>query len=102
MSQAPQNFENHAMIVPGYHYVITGMVFPVLVWSGYRTVTAFSVDQLAMLVLVLALLVTAFYARVFPLGVQESEKPRKLVRTREEVTGNSVHPISPAAGVVIR
>ena len=71
MSQAPQNFENHAKLVPGYHYVITGMLLFLLGSSAYRLVTAFSVDALANLVMVLALLVTAFYARVFPMGVQD-------------------------------
>jgi hypothetical protein len=42
----PQSFENHAMVVPAYHYVAFGLAGINLLWNLYQTAVAFSPGQL--------------------------------------------------------
>ena len=80
MPTTPQNFDNHAKMVPAYHYFATPLFLIVLLWFGYRTVTDFSLDRLFFqLFLVYVLLVGAF-ARLFPLGVQD-----RVIRLEERL-----------------
>jgi Family of unknown function (DUF6526) len=78
MSKTAQSFENHAMMVPGYHYWATGMVMLPTLFFAYRTVTAFSLDALALLVFCVGVVLTGLYARLFPLGVQD-----RVIRVEE-------------------
>jgi hypothetical protein len=71
MAQPPQTFENHAKIVPAYHYFTFALVAINLLWNLYRTVVAFSVDQLMSLAVAVALLMLFFFARIFALRVQD-------------------------------
>lgn len=71
MSEAPQTFENHAKVVPAYHYFTFALVVINLLWNLYRTVVAFSVDQLMSLAVAVALLMLFFFARIFALRVQD-------------------------------
>lgn len=80
MSDRPQSFENHAVIVTGYHRVTTGLVFLLLVFSVYRLVSDVSLDRAAGVVLVLALAMVGFYARAFALGVQD-----RVIRLEERL-----------------
>lgn len=89
-----QNFENHGRLVPGYHYATTLLVLPPLVWFGYRLVTAFSVDMLMLFVLALGVTFTAYYARAFPLGVQN-----RVIRGEERTRMARVLPAELAARV---
>jgi hypothetical protein len=66
-----QNFQHHAKWVGGYH----GFVLPALLlntgWSIWRWVHwGFTVDGLVSVLTAVALLLLAFYARVFALTVQ--------------------------------
>lgn len=70
-TKTPQNFQNHARLVPGYHYVTFSLLLVNLVWSAYRAITAFSMDALMSLVVAIALILVAFYARVFALTAQD-------------------------------
>jgi hypothetical protein len=66
-----QTYANHARIVPGYHYAVTGLI---VVNAAYRLVMLFNVPGLATLVdLLLALGVAgvAWYARIFALAAQD-------------------------------
>lgn len=80
MSRDPQTFENHARFVPGYHYVLFALLLLALVWEVSRLLTGFSVERLVDVVLVVALVLTASYARTFPLGVQN-----RLIRLEERL-----------------
>jgi hypothetical protein len=67
-----QNFQHHAKWVGGYH----GFVLPALLlntgWSIWRWVHwGFTVDGLVSVLTAVALLLLAFYARVFALTVQD-------------------------------
>ena len=71
MAQAAQSFENHAKVVPSYHYFTFGLIAVNLAWTLYRSVVDFSVDRLMTFVVAVALLMVFVFARVFALRVQD-------------------------------
>lgn len=80
MSNKPQSFENHAKIVPLYHRWMTGLLVLPTLYFGYRTAFDFSVDRLALFLFAVGAVIAAFYARVFPLGVQD-----RVIRLEERL-----------------
>ena len=66
-----QSLRNHARTIPAYHYFVLGVLAANVVWTGYRAVTDFSGDRLMSLLVALALVVLALYARIFALTVQD-------------------------------
>jgi hypothetical protein len=67
----PQNFRNHARIVPAYHI---GVFFPFLanfIWATYRVVQSFSGETLMAFLVSIALLLMFFSLRVQVLTVQD-------------------------------
>jgi len=67
----PQSFENHAMVVPAYHYVAFGLAGINLLWNLYQTAVAFSPGQLVSLLAAVALVMALLFARVFALKAQD-------------------------------
>ena len=74
----PQTFENHTRFVPAYHMGVFGIFAINLLWSIYKIVRAASAgsgfavaDALVGLLLAVAFLILFFYARMFPLTVQD-------------------------------
>ena len=76
----PQTFANHARFVPGYHFLTFGLVLINIGWSIYRLVKLPSVDAAVMLGVAIALGFVFFYARTFPLTVQD-----RLIRLEERL-----------------
>jgi len=68
---ATQNFENHAKFVPGFHIGVLGIFGVNLVASAMRLVREFTGDHVIGLLTAIALLLCAFYARIFALTVQD-------------------------------
>lgn len=66
-----QNFENHARIVPGFHFVAFGIFTINLIWSIYRAIRFFSAESVISLLLAVAFLLLFFYARIFSMTVQD-------------------------------
>jgi hypothetical protein len=66
-----QSFENHAKLVPAFHFFILPVFLLNVFWSTYRLIQSFSVESARSLVLALAFLLLAFYARIFVLTVQD-------------------------------
>ncbi|MFY9530346.1 MAG: DUF6526 family protein [Candidatus Acidiferrales bacterium] len=66
-----QNFENHVRTVPGFHFVVLGIFALNLIWSIYRLIRSFSAESVISLLLAVAFLLFAFYARIFALAVQD-------------------------------
>ncbi len=67
-----QTFANHTRIVPAFHMVALSILFLNLVYSIYKLVhTWFSFDVLVSLLVAIALLLVALYARMFALAVQD-------------------------------
>jgi hypothetical protein len=75
-----QTFQNHARVVPGYHYVAYGLVSAALVLSMVLLVRDFSLEHLTLALLSVGLSVALAYARVFPLGVQD-----RVIRLEERL-----------------
>ena len=80
MSGAPQSFDNHAKMVPLYHYVAFGLVVTPMFYFAAVTITDFSKERLMMMALALGVLLMGFFARVFPLGVQD-----RVIRLEERM-----------------
>ena len=76
----PQSFSNHARFVPLYHFVLSALLLANLVWAGWRLFKAFSIDQLFTFVVAVALVLFFYYARSFPLHVQD-----RLIRLEERL-----------------
>jgi hypothetical protein len=73
------------MFVPGFHFVTLGLLLVLLLWSLYRLVVDFSGDTAFRFLLVLAVSLLAWYARMFPLRAQDRiirlETQLRLART---------------------
>ena len=88
MSETSQSFENHAKIVPGYHrwatalLVLPTLYYLFLVWRDW-----YSAERLADFLFALGVILTALYARVFPLGVQD-----RVIRLEERLRMEQVLP----------
>ena len=70
----PQTFENHAKIVPLYHYALFGFLLINLLWEGWglvRDISTQPMEAIMSFLLAFALIMIAFYARVFPLQAQD-------------------------------
>ena len=81
MAQAsPQNFENHARLVPAYHLVAFPLLAIYLFYTLYQTVTRFSWGNLVAFGLAVALILVFFVARVMALTVQD-----RVIRLEERL-----------------
>lgn len=87
MSNTPQSYENHAKLVTGYHKVGAALLLAILIWSIVHLVQNPGLASVMLLLQVILLGIVAFYARVFPLGVQD-----RLIRLEEELRMERVLP----------
>jgi hypothetical protein len=67
----PQTFENHAKIVPAFHYFVLPVFLINLGWSFYRVWNFLSTGTVISLLLAAALTLGALYGRMFALTVQD-------------------------------
>jgi hypothetical protein len=71
----PQNFANHRKFVAGFHFAAFGILGINLLWSLYRLVWGLPevpfFDRLLSVAVAVALLLIAWYTRVFPLKAQD-------------------------------
>jgi Family of unknown function (DUF6526) len=70
MSEA-QTFDNHVKIVPAFHYFVLPVFLLNVFWSIYRCVRYFSAESVVALVLAVAFVLTALFARMFAISVQD-------------------------------
>ena len=66
-----QSFENHAKFVPAFHVGVLGIFTLNLGWSLYRVAHAFSSESVISLLMAIAFILLALYARIFALTVQD-------------------------------
>jgi len=66
-----QNFENHGRFVPPFHLLVLPTLLLNVVWSIVHLVRSFSFGTIVSVLVAIALLVLAFYARIFALTVQD-------------------------------
>lgn len=77
---APQNYSNHARFVPAFHFVAFGILTLNLLWTAYRLFRLPSIDSATGLLVAIALLLLAWYSRVFPLKAQD-----RVIRLEERL-----------------
>jgi hypothetical protein len=87
MSERPQSFENHAKMVPAFHYVALPILLVVLVSAVWRLVQDPSWNTTLGVLLAVALQIIALYARVFALGVQD-----RVIRLEERMRMDLLFP----------
>lgn len=66
-----QNFQNHARVVPLFHYVVFGLLFINLIWSAYQLRYGITVGSVVSLLLAFALMLMAGTIRPMILRVQD-------------------------------
>lgn len=77
---APQNYSNHARFVPLFHFVTFGILTVNVLWAGYKLVRGFSPNALMALLVAVALVLLAWYCRIFPLTAQD-----RVIRLEERL-----------------
>jgi uncharacterized protein (DUF58 family) len=71
-NEKPQNFQNHVRVVPPYHMFVFPVLFVNIGWTIYRLVKLpISFGSVFGVILAVALLMLALYARLFALTVQD-------------------------------
>jgi hypothetical protein len=81
MSAEPsQSYENHARMVPGFHYVTGAMTLIFVGWSIWQAMTTRTVAAHFEMLGGFALLGTYWYTRAFPLGAQD-----RVIRLEEQL-----------------
>jgi Family of unknown function (DUF6526) len=93
--KSPQTFENHARIVPAYHYVAFPLFAINLFFALYQVVTAFSWANLVAFGVAVALILLFFLARVMALTVQD-----RVIRLEETLRMRALLPADLQARIV--
>jgi hypothetical protein len=86
-----QSLKNHARTIPAYHYFVFGVLAANVVWTAYRVVTDFSGDRLMSVLVAVALVVLALYARIFALTVQDRVIRNEMHERLRQVLPASMH-----------
>ncbi len=87
MSQPAQDYANHGKLVPGYHLWCTALLMLPTLYFGFLTVTGFSLESLSLFLFAVGVTLVGFYARAFPLGVQD-----RVIRLEERLRMERLHP----------
>ena len=85
--KSPQTLENHARIIPAYHYVALPLFAINFFYALYTAVTAFSWGNLVAFGVSLALILLFFLARVMALTVQD-----RVIRLEETLRMRALFP----------
>ena len=85
--KSPQTFENHARLVPAYHFVAFPLFAINFFYALYEVVTAFSWGRLVAFGAAVALILLFFIARVMALTVQD-----RVIRLEETLRMRALMP----------
>jgi hypothetical protein len=107
MSATPeQNAANHARFVTGYHFVAGTLALLNLVWAVYRSITHPTVESHAAILVGVILLLALYYARAFPLAVQDRvirlEERLRMQRVLPPAMQSRVDEFTPAQLIALR
>lgn len=83
----PQTFDNHAKLVPLFHYVAAPIFLINLILSLYRMFTGFSFETAWGAVMAVAFILIGLFARVFALGAQD-----RVIRLEERLRMHGLLP----------
>jgi Family of unknown function (DUF6526) len=84
-----QNFQNHGKYVPVFHFFVLPVMIFNFVWAIVRVVRAPSGGSVEAMVVALALVLLALYARMFALAVQD-----RLIRLEMQLRMQGVLPVN--------
>jgi hypothetical protein len=84
-----QNFQNHSKYVPVFHFFVLPVMVFNFVWAIVRVVRAPSGGSVEAMVVALALVLLALYARMFALAVQD-----RLIRLEMQLRMQGVLPLN--------
>jgi hypothetical protein len=87
-----QSFDNHARIVPGFHFVTFGIFVINMFWSIYRVIRSFSAESVVSLLLAVAFLLLFFYARIFAMTVQDRVIRLEMQMRLQQLLPADLHP----------
>ena len=87
MSDSPQNLANHRRFVPLYHVILALLVLINLGWAGWGLFRTPGLAGVFNLMLAIAIVLLFYYARAFPLAVQD-----RLIRLEERLRMREVLP----------
>jgi hypothetical protein len=85
--KSPQTFENHARILPAYHYVAFPLFAINVFYALYEVVTGFTWGNLVAFGVAVALILLFFIARVMVLSVQD-----RVIRLEETLRMRAILP----------
>ena len=85
--KTPQSFENHARVLPAFHYVAFPLFAVNFFFTLYQAVTAFGWGNLVAFALAVALILLFFVARVMALTVQD-----RVIRLEEQLRMRALLP----------
>ena len=80
MADKPQSYENHAKLVPMFHFVALPILMINFLIAAYEMVTTFSFGSVRFALVSLALVIGVLLARVFALGAQD-----RVIRLEERI-----------------
>jgi hypothetical protein len=83
----PQTFENHARVLPAFHFVAFPLFAVNFFFTLYQAVTAFTWSNLVAFALAVALILLFFVARVMALTVQD-----RVIRLEEQLRMRALLP----------
>jgi hypothetical protein len=84
-----QSYQNHRKFVPGFHFLTFGLLVVNLAWAVWRLFSGSlpMADRGMAVLLAVALLLLAWYTRIFPLRVQD-----RLIRLEERLRLTQILP----------
>ncbi len=108
----PQTYENHARLVPPYHFGVSLILLVNLLWTGWRLIQplfsddAFSFSRVMGFLLALAFIGLFWYCRIFPLAAQDRvirlEMRLRLAEVLPEDLRGRVADLAPGQLVALR
>lgn len=75
-----QTYQNHARLIPLYHYVALPVLLINALWALYQLTRGVGGESVIALAVAVALLLIAFYARAFALAAQD-----RIIRLEEQL-----------------
>lgn len=106
MTNEPQSFEHHRRYVPGYHYVLLGIVGVNLLFQIYGAIKRPSLANTWDIAMAVAFILMAWYLRIFPNRVQDRvirmEERMRLGRLLPEKLRPRLGEFTPAQLVALR